>query len=80
MEIGVISQAYLRGGHMTMLDCKHRLFPARATPVCLQTRLHEGICEKRLVATIATHDLRRVKAPLVYDARDGAQTMVRRAG
>ncbi|CAL1533774.1 unnamed protein product [Lymnaea stagnalis] len=34
----------------------------------LQTRLHESICEKRQTATIATHDLKLVKAPLVYDA------------
>lgn len=41
-----------------------------------QTRLHEGICEKRLVATIATHDLKAVKPPLIYDAMNPAQTMV----
>ncbi|KAJ6656746.1 hypothetical protein lerEdw1_003077 [Lerista edwardsae] len=34
-----------------------------------QTKLHEDICEKRTAATIATHDLRLVKGPLVYDVR-----------
>ncbi|XP_054857945.1 leucine-rich repeat-containing protein 47 [Eublepharis macularius] len=35
----------------------------------LQTKLHEDICDKRTAATIATHDLRLVKGPLLYDAR-----------
>ncbi|XP_075461036.1 leucine-rich repeat-containing protein 47 [Ascaphus truei] len=34
-----------------------------------QTKLHEEICEKRTLATIATHDLRLVRGPLLYDAR-----------
>ncbi|KAM5140718.1 leucine-rich repeat-containing protein 47 [Mantella aurantiaca] len=34
-----------------------------------QTKLHEDICDKRTLATIATHDLRLVKGPLLYDAR-----------
>ncbi|KAM4704087.1 leucine-rich repeat-containing protein 47 [Rhinophrynus dorsalis] len=34
-----------------------------------QTKLHEEICDKRTLATIATHDLRLVKGPLLYDAR-----------
>uniref|UniRef100_A0A8C0M723 Leucine rich repeat containing 47 n=1 Tax=Canis lupus familiaris TaxID=9615 RepID=A0A8C0M723_CANLF len=34
-----------------------------------QTKLHEDICEKRTAATIATHDLRAVRGPLVYTAR-----------
>ncbi|NXI45405.1 LRC47 protein, partial [Galbula dea] len=34
-----------------------------------QTKLHEDICEKRTAATIATHDLRLIKAPLTYDVR-----------
>ncbi|CAG5120834.1 unnamed protein product [Candidula unifasciata] len=34
----------------------------------LQTRLHDTICERRQTATIATHDLKAVKGPLVYDA------------
>ncbi|BFZ04597.1 hypothetical protein BsWGS_07636 [Bradybaena similaris] len=34
----------------------------------LQTKLHDTVCEKRQTATIATHDLKLVKGPLVYDA------------
>ncbi|XP_075695611.1 leucine-rich repeat-containing protein 47 [Rhinoderma darwinii] len=34
-----------------------------------QTKLHEDLCDKRTLATIATHDLQRVKGPLLYDAR-----------
>ena len=34
----------------------------------LQTKLHDGICQKRQAATIATHDLAAVKSPLVYTA------------
>nr|XP_061803597.1 leucine-rich repeat-containing protein 47-like [Nerophis lumbriciformis] len=33
-----------------------------------QTKLHEDICGKRTIATIATHDVQRLKGPLVYDA------------
>ncbi|XP_067931785.1 leucine-rich repeat-containing protein 47-like [Watersipora subatra] len=44
--------------------------------IALQTRLHEGICEKRLQATIATHDLAQIRAPLKYDARNPSDTMV----
>ncbi|XP_020731227.2 leucine-rich repeat-containing protein 47 [Odocoileus virginianus] len=34
-----------------------------------QTKLHEDLCEKRTVATIATHDLGAVRGPLLYTAR-----------
>ncbi|XP_026102141.1 leucine-rich repeat-containing protein 47-like [Carassius auratus] len=34
-----------------------------------QTKLHDEICAKRTTATIATHDLGLLKAPLLYDAR-----------
>ncbi|XP_055515532.1 leucine-rich repeat-containing protein 47 [Leucoraja erinacea] len=34
-----------------------------------QTKLHDDICLKRTLATIATHDLQLVKGPLLYDAR-----------
>ncbi|XP_043103309.1 LOW QUALITY PROTEIN: leucine-rich repeat-containing protein 47-like [Puntigrus tetrazona] len=34
-----------------------------------QTKLHDEICAKRTTATIATHDLSLLKAPLLYDAR-----------
>ncbi|XP_008933658.1 PREDICTED: leucine-rich repeat-containing protein 47, partial [Merops nubicus] len=35
----------------------------------VQTKLHEDICEKRTAATIATHDLQLIKAPLTYDVQ-----------
>ncbi|TKC39436.1 leucine-rich repeat-containing protein 47 [Monodon monoceros] len=34
-----------------------------------QTKLHEDLCEKRTVATIATHDLRAIRGPLLYATR-----------
>ncbi|XP_051509168.1 leucine-rich repeat-containing protein 47-like [Myxocyprinus asiaticus] len=34
-----------------------------------QTKLHDEICAKRTTATIATHDLDLLKAPLLYDVR-----------
>jgi len=34
-----------------------------------QTKLHDGVCQKRQVATIATHDLKQIKSPLCYDAK-----------
>nr|XP_036855684.1 leucine-rich repeat-containing protein 47 [Manis javanica] len=34
-----------------------------------QTKLHEDLCEKRTAATIATHDLRAVRGPLLYATR-----------
>ncbi|GCB63742.1 hypothetical protein scyTo_0013240 [Scyliorhinus torazame] len=34
-----------------------------------QTKLHDDDCQKRTLATIATHDLHLVKGPLLYDAR-----------
>ena len=41
-----------------------------------QTRLHEDICVKRQVATIATHDLEKIKGPLLYDAMEPKKIMV----
>jgi len=37
--------------------------------ISLQTKLHETVCEKRQSSTIATHDLKLVNPPLVYNAR-----------
>ncbi|XP_028368674.1 leucine-rich repeat-containing protein 47 [Phyllostomus discolor] len=34
-----------------------------------QTKLHEDVCDKRTAATIATHELRAVRGPLLYTAR-----------
>lgn len=42
-----------------------------------QTKLHDGICVKRQAATIATHDLDLVKAPLTFDAQVPEKLMVR---
>ncbi|XP_067423207.1 leucine-rich repeat-containing protein 47 isoform X2 [Emydura macquarii macquarii] len=39
------------------------------TPLIVKIKLHEDICEKRTAATIATHDLRLIKGPLLYDAQ-----------
>ncbi|MEE6511543.1 hypothetical protein FKM82_018151 [Ascaphus truei] len=47
---------------MTTSCSKSLFFPG-------ETKLHEEICEKRTLATIATHDLRLVRGPLLYDAR-----------
>ncbi|XP_061760804.1 leucine-rich repeat-containing protein 47 [Nerophis ophidion] len=33
-----------------------------------QTKLHEDVCGRRTIATIATHDVQLLKGPLVYDA------------
>ena len=40
-----------------------------AVILCFQTKLHDGVCQKRQAATIATHDLKSVKLPLKYDAQ-----------
>ena len=32
-----------------------------ATILCFQTKLHDGVCQKRQAATKATHDLKSVK-------------------
>lgn len=36
----------------------------------IQTKLHDEVCQKRTLATIATHDLSHVKGGLVYEAAD----------
>ena len=41
-----------------------------------QTKLHDTVCQKRQAATIATHDLASVKAPLTYDAKPPAEITV----
>ncbi|PVD32861.1 hypothetical protein C0Q70_08308 [Pomacea canaliculata] len=40
------------------------------------TRLHDTVCQKRQAATIATHDLSFVKAPLLYTARPSDSIMI----
>nr|XP_057940929.1 leucine-rich repeat-containing protein 47 [Doryrhamphus excisus] len=41
-----------------------------------QTKLHEEICEKRTIATIATHDVQLLKGPLVYEAQPPTQLKI----
>ncbi|XP_063799649.1 leucine-rich repeat-containing protein 47 [Pseudophryne corroboree] len=41
-----------------------------------QTKLHEDLCDKRTLATIATHDLQLVKGPLLYDARPPKESKI----
>ncbi|XP_061129096.1 leucine-rich repeat-containing protein 47 [Syngnathus typhle] len=41
-----------------------------------QTKLHEDICGKRTIATIATHDVQLLKGPLVYDAKPPTQLKI----
>ncbi|RDD41031.1 Leucine-rich repeat-containing protein 47 [Trichoplax sp. H2] len=36
--------------------------------IALQTKLHDTICDKRMLATIATHDYSKVEFPLSYQA------------
>ena len=43
---------------------------------CFQTKLHDTVCQKRQVATIATHDLASIKTPLTYDAKPPAEIKV----
>ena len=42
----------------------------------MQTKLHESVCKYRQAATIATHDMAKVKSPLSYDAKDPKAIMV----
>ncbi|KAL5016200.1 hypothetical protein ScPMuIL_005789 [Solemya velum] len=44
--------------------------------IMLQTKLHDGVCQKRQAATIATHDLKTVKLPVSYDAKFPRDIMV----
>ncbi|CAL1297099.1 unnamed protein product [Larinioides sclopetarius] len=37
--------------------------------IAVQTKLHDGICDKRIAATIATHDFSNINGKLIYDAR-----------
>ena len=37
--------------------------------ISLQNNLHDGICEKRQIATIAVHDLSTVNFPLIYESK-----------
>lgn len=41
-----------------------------------QTKLHDELCGKRTIATIATHDVQLLKAPLVYDVKPPTQLKI----
>lgn len=41
-----------------------------------QTKLHDDLCGKRTIATIATHDVQLIKAPLAYDVKPPTQLKV----
>lgn len=41
-----------------------------------QTKLHDDLCAKRTTATIATHDVQLLKAPLIYDVKSPTQLKV----
>ncbi|XP_077410854.1 leucine-rich repeat-containing protein 47 [Vanacampus margaritifer] len=41
-----------------------------------QTKLHEDICGKRTIATIATHDVQLLKGPLTYEAKPPTQLKI----
>ncbi|XP_042347252.1 leucine-rich repeat-containing protein 47 [Plectropomus leopardus] len=41
-----------------------------------QTKLHDELCGKRTTATIATHDVQLLKAPLIYDVKPPTQLKV----
>ncbi|XP_026188383.1 leucine-rich repeat-containing protein 47 [Mastacembelus armatus] len=41
-----------------------------------QTKLHDDLCGKRTIATIATHDVQLLKGPLVYDVKPPTQLKI----
>ncbi|XP_035512005.1 leucine-rich repeat-containing protein 47 [Morone saxatilis] len=41
-----------------------------------QTKLHDDLCGKRTTATIATHDVQLLKAPLIYDVKPPTQLKI----
>ncbi|XP_047456679.1 leucine-rich repeat-containing protein 47 [Mugil cephalus] len=41
-----------------------------------QTKLHDDLCGKRTIATIATHDVQLLKGPLTYDVRSPTQLKI----
>lgn len=41
-----------------------------------QTKLHDDLCAKRTTATIATHDVQLLKAPLIYDVKSPTQLKI----
>ena len=49
------------------VDCVNSQFIANYFIFYLQTKLHDTICKRRRIATIATHDLSRIVPPLTFD-------------
>lgn len=41
-----------------------------------QTKLHDDLCGKRTIATIATHDVQQLKSPLMYDVKQPTQLKI----
>ncbi|CAJ1055516.1 leucine-rich repeat-containing protein 47 [Xyrichtys novacula] len=41
-----------------------------------QTKLHDDLCGRRTIATIATHDVQLLKAPLTYDVKPPTQLKI----
>ncbi|KAE8293203.1 Leucine-rich repeat-containing protein 47 [Larimichthys crocea] len=41
-----------------------------------QTKLHDDLCGKRTIATIATHDVQLLKTPLIYDVKPPTQLKI----
>ncbi|XP_061592672.1 leucine-rich repeat-containing protein 47 [Cololabis saira] len=41
-----------------------------------QTKLHDDVCGKRTIATIATHDAQLLKRPLIYDVKPPTQLKI----
>lgn len=45
-----------------------------------QTKLHDDLCGRRTIATIATHDAQLLKAPLIYDVKLPTQLKIASLG
>lgn len=63
-----------KSGYSRPLNTQHELINSNC--VCFQTKLHDDLCGKRTIATIATHDAQLLKAPLVYGVKPPTQLKV----
>ncbi|XP_020506526.1 leucine-rich repeat-containing protein 47 [Labrus bergylta] len=45
-----------------------------------QTKLHDDLCDRRTIATIATHDVQLLKAPLTYDVKPPTELKIASLG
>ncbi|CAI5646913.1 unnamed protein product [Oreochromis niloticus] len=41
-----------------------------------QTKLHDDLCGKRTIATIATHDVQQLRTPIMYDVKQPTQLKI----